>query len=696
VPPEVITGGDEPIALFDVRTIDTTHEPDSDSPNGENEHTITVRIRALARYGGSVGEVPGQMRRSYYVYADPDLLKGFPRYLGDSGEASPKMADLDGDGILDLVYATGGGMIHAIKITASGPEDLPGWPFRSLPVDGLREQAPIPDKPSYRGAPAYQGEIDPTLAADAFLATPAIADLDDDGQPEVVATTWNGSIYVIEHDGEIKEGFPLRLPEVPSCPLDGTPPEGPCMGVGDYAFGEVDAVIDRGAFASPVLEDMDKDGRLDIIQAAFDGNVYVFNADGEPVDGWPVRPHYTGSQFDEPGHGRILSTPAVADFNGDGYPEVVVGSNEKLGGDDGQVGAMYLIDGRGSNAPEVVFPNWPVTATSFNLFPLVAEGIPNSGIVGDFDGVRAAVFHGNASAPFILPADPGPQGGVGVVPPNGIPTFVDPDTGNASPGVAPTSYFGRHTRADNDVMFPLFSNPSLGDIDQDGVLDVVASGSSLTVAQSLLPGSSAVVGQQLVAAWSGRSGAMIPGSPYLLEDYSFFNSHAIVDLNGDDYPEIVAGSGGYFLHAWDGCGREPENWPKFTGQWIIPTPAVGDLDGDGSLEIAVGTRNGWLYVWRTEGKSDGMIQWESFHHDNRNTGNYDVSLEQGDATRRAAQPMTDAYCASVLNEPGAPAALEAIGGCGQCSVGRARSRADLTALFAALAGALALARRRTR
>jgi MYXO-CTERM domain-containing protein len=196
----------------------------------------------------------------------------------------------------------------------------------------------------------------------------------------------------------------------------------------------------------------------------------------------------------------------------------------------------------------------------------------------------------------------------------------------------------------------------------------------------------------MVGAWSGRTGEMMPGSPYLLEDFSFFNSHAIADLNGDDYPEIIAGSAGYFLHAVDGCGRQPKGWPKFTGQWIIPTPAVGDLDGDGALEVAVSTRNGWLYVWRTGGKSDGMIQWESFHHDNRNTGSFEVPLEQGDRSRRAAEPMTEAFCKTALGLDPAPAGLEPTGGCGQCAIGRSTSRN--WGLGALLALALAIFRRR--
>ena len=47
-----------------------------------------MRVRATAHYGGTVGDVRGEMRRTYYVLADPALVKGFPIYLGDSGESA--------------------------------------------------------------------------------------------------------------------------------------------------------------------------------------------------------------------------------------------------------------------------------------------------------------------------------------------------------------------------------------------------------------------------------------------------------------------------------------------------------------------------------------------------------------------------------------------------------------------------------
>jgi MYXO-CTERM domain-containing protein len=310
-------------------------------------------------------------------------------------------------------------------------------------------------------------------------------------------------------------------------------------------------------------------------------------------------------------------------------------------------------------------PNWPVTLTSLDIFPLVAEGVPNSGVVGTIAGQLSAVMHGNGSPPFVLPADPGAQSTAGGTPLNALPQGPDPtQTGTSCTkdsdcmnkfclsgvcswrGLYPSAIFGPASMAAQpNTMIPLFAQPSLGDIDQDGTPDVVASGGSINLLLSLESKSNTgLKGDNLLAMWSGKTGAMLPASPMVLEDFTFFNSQAIADLDGDDYPEVITGSGGYFVHAFNGCGVEPASFPKFTGQWVISTAAVGDVDGDHKLELAVSSRDGWLYLWHTEGRDDGVIEWESFHHDAQNTGNYDSKLAQGTPGKKAAKPLTAAMC----------------------------------------------------
>ncbi|WP_438032180.1 FG-GAP-like repeat-containing protein [Sorangium sp. So ce204] len=685
VAPTVVTGAEGPLASLDVRTIDTSHLRDPDSPHGEDDRAITVRVRARARY--ATGDVESEARRTIHVDSDPTLVQGFPVRIGDSGEGSPKMADIDGDGVRELVYPTAGGALHVLKVTPKGPQPLPGFPFMTDAIDGLLDPPASPATPDYLGAPAYS-KVNSELGREPILSAPAIADLDGDGRQEIAISTWPGTIYVIGANGSDRRGWPIRLPEIPSCPLDpGAPASAPCMSAA--------ARIARGAFASPVLADLDGDGRLDVIQAAFDGTVHAFDRDGNALRGFPVEVHYAGPLAEEPARSRLLATPAVADFNGDALPDLLVASSERLG-EEGEAGAVYVIDGRGTTAPSgPVLAGWPITVPSRSFAPLAAEGITASGVVGRFDGALAGVVQGNGAPPLVLPASPGEQRELLATPAGALPRA----SGGSPAGLDPT--FGPLSPAAGArTMIPLLSQPALGDIDQDGTPDVIAAGASKAAALALAGAQGATQpGPHLLAVWSGRSGAMLPRAPFVLEDYAISGSQAVVDLNGDGYPEVLSGSSGYFLHAFDGCGREPRGFPKFTGQSITTTPAVGDLDGDGTLEIAVGTRDGWLFAWHTEATTGALIAWESLHHDNQNTGNLETPLRQG-VVRTAPRPLTVDLCEGPQQ---APLILQLGGGCACEAAGAeprrasgARGAGAGAALGAALVGAVALWRRRRR
>jgi MYXO-CTERM domain-containing protein len=428
------------------------------------------------------------------------------------------------------------------------------------------------------------------------------------------------------------------------------------------------------------------------VLSAFDGKIWVYKVDGTVLDGFPVILESPRSKK----LGRIMATPSVADLNGDGIPEIVCGSNQLIGGGDaaGPVGGG---GGRGNNTPGGAYlPNWPMTMTSLKLFPVVSEGIVASQALADFDGDGKAdiVIQGNGSRPLVMKADPGPQQSF-EEPPNRLPVTKTED-GEDQLGLDATSIFGESSTAYRpDVMFPLFSHPSVGDLDMDGTPDVIATDGSLTLAGALAGGGKRPNGpqQQLLAMWSGKTGRMLPGSPVVIEDYTFLINHAVADVNGDDFPEVITGSGAYFLHAADACGREPKDpvtgeptWPKFTNGWITSTPSVGDIDGDGakSLEVVTATRTGWLFAWKTQGKATGVVQWESFHHDNANTGNLATKLDQG-GTLRAASALDCSVAATGEDQFDA-------GGCGCKTVPSRTTPAG--ALGAMIGLALLVARRR--
>jgi len=694
VPGKTSSGGPtSPLAMIDPRQINTAHTPDPDSPHHENDRTVTIRIQVTAHYPN--GDAKGEARRAIAIVnemngLDTDLLPGFPIKLPGSGEPGPKLADITGDGIRDIVMATSDGSISVYSLASGQPALAPGFPVHTGLLDGLNPTPPIASLPSYLTAPAYtkgaNGGVDPTIAREAIVGSPAVGDMNGDGLPEIAVTTWQGSTYVFDSHGQLLPGWPVRLPLVPSCPLDPNKPRppGPCMDLyHNWA---------RGAYASPVLVDMDGDGKLDLIQAAFDGNIYIYHDDGSPLAGWPVLVHNPASPISN----RIMTTPAVADYNGDGIPDIATGSNEEVGG-GGQAGSVYIIDGRGTKTPKSPnLPDWPIDIVSAYLFPVVGEGIDAApdALDMDGDGKPDILIQGNVSPPYVFPGDPGKQQGFND-PPNKLP--VRPGDTDTPRGFDPTSEFGASSAAHRpDTMFPLLSQPSVGDLDQDGVPDVIMSGGSLSLAGNLAGGSTAKPFQHLLAMWSGATGHMLPGSPVVLEDYTFFMSMAVADIGGpngqpDDYPEVIIGTGAYFVHAVDACGRETPGWPKFTGGWLIATPAVGDIDGDSahSLEVVAATREGWLYAWHTTGTQEGVIEWESFHHDNANTGNYNAPLDQGGA-QRAPTPI-NCTVAPPTTTP------TYVAGGGGCAVSRRDGGADgsfFTWALGALVTAGVLIRRR--
>jgi hypothetical protein len=77
------------------------------------------------------------------------------------------------------------------------------------------------------------------------------------------------------------------------------------------------ATVAGGRFhwSSPALADVNGDGHNDVVVGGLDGQVHVTDQNGAPVPGWPAA---AGA--------AIASSPAVADLEGDGTNEVITGA----------------------------------------------------------------------------------------------------------------------------------------------------------------------------------------------------------------------------------------------------------------------------------------------------------------------------------------------------------------------------------
>lgn len=226
-------------------------------------------------------------------------LPGFPIQIDEVVASSPALADLDHDGRLDIIVGTGN--CWGSGNVACGNPQHPGVGERILAVD--RNGVTLPGWPVI-----INGQI-----AD---GSPAVADIDNDGFLEVVINGFvrgtgppaTGRLWVIEHTGAIRSGYP-KAPFTPAGCEAGS--------------------ISWAAPASPILADIDNDGDVDI----------VLPSNAELV-AWDAR---TGNQLTRTSLGNGICTPipagslvfgtawslagsaAVGDIDNDGLLELVVG-----------------------------------------------------------------------------------------------------------------------------------------------------------------------------------------------------------------------------------------------------------------------------------------------------------------------------------------------------------------------------------
>ena len=261
---------------------------------------------------------PASNGRLYAFNGDGTILPWFPITVPHDYPGTPALGDIDGDGKLEIVCGINRGPV------APGRFELYAWnPENASLVPGF---------------PVYLCGI--------IKSSPAIADLDGDGDLEIIVdaydTTNYDSLYVIEGNGQVASGWPQAAPgsRLSSPAIGDLYPdvEGLEIAVGGggtvspplngelfifSASGEllnsIELPVGSGVNSSPVIADIDGDDSLEILIKVQD-EICAYNPDGSPVDGFPY------PLSDSSHSGTNSPAPAVGDPDGDGYLEMAFAS----------------------------------------------------------------------------------------------------------------------------------------------------------------------------------------------------------------------------------------------------------------------------------------------------------------------------------------------------------------------------------
>lgn len=495
---------------------------------------------------------------------------------GLADASDPVIADVDGNGQLDIVVGTHTG--HVVVVKANG----------TLLWDR--------DISSYYGLGSNQQRI---------LTAPIVADLNGDGSMEVIVGTgtpgmgecYPGSVIVLDSNGRKFAGnwpFMTRDGDVPpvNCP--------------------------DGVYGTPAVADMDGDGDMEIAFGAFDKGLYVLNHNGTAVSGFPIDsaltfrfPSWTILQ--DRLADTIWSSPAMADLDGDGDLELIVGTDEghfgeRFGGerigwfcpysnvDTAQYcgGSLYAVhhnnqlytwpddgDPAGPNYPKY---HWEHIQST----PAIAD-LNNDGSLDIIHGL--GTYYQNKNTTFTYANRViARSGATGKLLPgwNDFPGEAEWGQGKATGGATPGS-------------------PAIGDITGDGQVDVLI----LAMDKKLY-------------AWHGN-GQPVAGFPMtprdaygLAQNFDVGSTPILADYDGDGVMEVLfVQNTSVTVVDGDGTQLTPSSVPhpfntvdamqgsKEGARMSSTSPAVADLDNDGRLEVVVAT--GLTSLDPSEGKVQGRI-----------------------------------------------------------------------------------------
>jgi hypothetical protein len=262
---------------------------------------------------GSNERAPEQLASPDWLPVQPPAQSGFPAALRGAylfWGSSPTLVDLDGNGTLEIVAAG-----------------------RDRQADGRPGCGGLVYAYRHDGSLLWQTQV-----RAAINSAPTVADLTGDGHPDVVVAMgglpesqcWHGGVIALNgRTGQQLWTFDTQ----------------------DWLNHRQDGWRD-GVFSTPAIADVNGDGQLEIAFGAWDQCIYLLNHKGQPL--WGNKPGILPQTYCG-GHGfynedTVWSSPALADITGNGRMEIIVGADVSRGNvwGDPSGGYLYVLDAEGN------------------------------------------------------------------------------------------------------------------------------------------------------------------------------------------------------------------------------------------------------------------------------------------------------------------------------------------------------------
>ncbi|MGW8250296.1 MAG: FG-GAP-like repeat-containing protein [Anaerolineales bacterium] len=515
-----------------------------------------------------------------------------------------------------------------------------------------------------------------------WYSSPAVADLDQDGKPEVIGSAY--SIWVLDGEsGAVKwrvaSGHDRSQPEA-----DSVGRTWPGIGVADlqgdgdleiitaHSAGYV-SVYDHNGYFEPgwpkrptqrelrglSLYDIDQDGSLEIVVTGAVGaktNIWVFEPDGSLRSGWPQLSDDSGYAY-----GVFNDNAALGDLDGDGYGEIVVPSDVhyvcayEASGQQIPANPMYGDKGWGQvgvwESLDIELRGWGTCNSNDSRAERYRPNFaPTPALVADVnaDGANEAVVIGNVydcidgypsryNGVFIFNADRSRFHASGF-----DWRSVPWDTG------APLS-------EDYAVIENNQPNPAVADLDGDGNLEIIYSSYD----------------GRVHAFWLDKTEhgnwpfEVTTSSDSML----YFASEPVVaDLDNNGLAEVLFTS--WAQKGSDKTGRLyivdhmgnllsqtslPAAWDGSSWNGALPAPTLANIDGDPSLELVVNTAHTGLVAYDLPGTTQARILWGTGRGNFQRSGSILQGSLQGSSKsvdRLLASPGDSLHYNITLRNPG--------------------------------------------